>query len=335
MTLIYDAIRESAAEHTRQINGLMASFVERTTGHKERFYLPGAGTLQPLDEWGNPLVVREAGYYDVAYPIQGGGTAWGDNRVTRALMTVEEANRQMIESQRRDADWLRRHILASVFDPTAWTFDDTEFGNLTIQPLAITSDGVTYGRVGGSASTDEHYLAQAGAIADDANPFDDIYDELMEHPSNSGGPVVTYVPTNLTSTIEGLTAFNEVSDPDVIKGIASDRLDEGSIEAIRGFGDEVLGKVNKNWIVEWRALPDNYMLAHARGGGPVVKMREYGAPELQGFFPERFSPDGNLQETRMIRYAGFGVANRIAAVAYRIGNGSYAVPTGYDTPLSV
>jgi len=333
--VVYDAIRQSADEHTRQINGLLGSFVELTTKYKERYALPGSGTLQPLDEWGNPRVVKQEGYYDVAYPIQGGGTAWGDNRVTREIMTVEEANRNTIEAQRMDADWMRRHILAAVFDPSTWTFDDKEFGDLTIQPLAITSDGVTYLRTGGSSSTDEHYLAQAASIDDDHNPFDDIYDELMEHPSNAGGPVVTYVPTNLTSSIEALTAFLELSDPDIVKGLASDRLDEGGVTEIRGFGDEVLGKVNKNWIVEWRALPDDFMLAHARGGGPVVKQREYDAPALRGFFPERFSPDGNLMVTRMLRYSGFGVSNRVAAVAYKIGNASYAVPTGYSTPLAV
>jgi hypothetical protein len=64
-------------------------------------------------------------------------------------------------------------------------------------------------------------------------------------------------------------------------------------------------------------------------------MREYDAPELQGFFPEDHSPDGNIQEMRMIRYAGYGALNRVAAVVQRIGNGSYAIPSGYTNPLAV
>ena len=327
---IWTAIQESAAEHTRQLNGLLASFVQRKTDHKERFMLPGSGTLQSLDENGNPRPVRPSGYFDVAYPIQGGGDAWGDNRVTRALMTVDEANRRTLDAMRRDVDWMRRHMMAAVFDNVAWTYADPEFGNLAIEPLA-NNDSVTYVKVGGSTAADNHYLAQSADIDDSNNPFDDIYDELMEHPSNKT-PVVVYVASNLTSSIEALSAFIEVGDPDLRYGVNTDQI---GASFDRGFGDEVLGKVNKCWIVEWRALPDSYMIGHAQGGGPVLGMREYDDPSLQGFFTEAFNLDDNHKGTRMIRYAGFGVMNRIAAVTYYIGGASHVIPTGYGAPLSV
>lgn len=340
---IFTAIQESAREHSRQINALMASFVERTTMAQEQYELAGGGTLQPLDEWGNPIPMKPSGSYQVAYPIQGGGTAWGDNRVTRALMTVEEANRFTLEAQRQDADWLRRHMLAALLDNVTWTYNDKigpggakGLGDITIQPLA-NSDTVTYVRTGGAVSTDDHYLAQAAAIDDSNNPFDTIHDELMEHPSNSG-PVVAYVATSLKSSIEGLTAFTEIADPDLRYGIATTQIANSPDmfdDTIRGFGDEVLGKANKVWVVEWKALPAGYMIAHARGGGPVLKMREYPSEALQGFFMEMHSPDGNLNETRMLRYAGFGAANRVAGLVYYVGGGAYAVPTGYDAPLAV
>lgn len=328
--LIWDAIQQSAAEHTRQANELMSTFVERTTDAQRRFYLPGTGTLQPLDDYGNPRTVRPGGYYDIAFPIQGGGTAFGDNRVSRALQTVQEVNRAVLDAQARDWDWLKRHILAAVFDSTAWTFSDSLLGNLTIEPLA-NGDTVTYVKRGGDAATDTHYLATASAISDAANPFPTIWDELMEHPSNRG-PVVVYVPTNLTDDVEGLTDFVAITDPDIRQGIGADSL-AASLDP--AMGDEVMGKCNKCWVVEWKALPDNYMIAHARGAGAVLGMREYDSPELQGFFTEKHSPDGNLNETRMIRYAGFGCQNRVAALVYRFGNADYAVPSGYDAPLAI
>jgi hypothetical protein len=334
---VYGMISASLGEYNRQINALLMGMVQRTTDYQVRVKLPGGGTLQPLDESGNPLPVREEGYYDVAFPIQGGGTAFGANRVGRALMTVAEANRRTLESMRRDKDWMRRHILAAVLDNAPWTYEDEEHGNLTIQPLA-NGDTVTYLRRGGDVSTDTHYLAQAAAIDDSNNPFDDIYDELIEHPSNMD-PVVVYVPTNLKPTVVGLTSFVEVGDPDLQYGSSVTRIQGNPAQfddTIRGFGDAVLGKVEKCWIVEWKALPSNYMIAHARGAAePVLKMREYPAPELQGFFMEQHSPDGNLNETRMIRYAGFGVHNRVGALVYRIGNVAYGIPTGYGAPLSV
>lgn len=331
---IWDAIQKSAEEHSRMLNEILSSFCMRTTLYTERMYTPGSGTLQPIDGMGNPKVVRESGSYDVAYPIYGGGTAFGVDRISKELMTVDEMNRQMLAALQRDADWMKRHILAAILDNSTASYTDPEKGTFTIQPLAITSDGVTYLRTGGTTATDEHYYAQANAISDTDNPFDDIYTELTEHPGN-GNTIVCYVPTNLKASIEALTNFIEVTDPDILVGVASDRIQAsaGALNNIRGFGDEVLGKVNKVWIVEFKALPDSYMIAHAVDAGPVLAMREYPSAALQGFYPENHSPDGNLQETRMLRFCGFGVRNRVAAVAARIGNGTYATPTGYSTPL--
>lgn len=328
---IDDAITASISEWNRGIDSLLAGTVRRTTDHQFRYQLPSGGTLQPLDEWGNPLPVRPAGYFDVALPIQGGGTAWGDNRITRALMTVADANRFTVQAQQQDADWLRRHILASIFTNTTWTFDDPQYGNLTIQPLA-NNDTVPYLRVGGSSSAANHYLAQAGAIADATNPFPTIYSTLTDYQAATAGPVVAYVPTANVAAVEALTNFREVGDPDVEEGISTARL-VGTID--RGFGDQVLGKVDKVWVIEWRALPDNYLIAHNRGAGDFLGMREYPASQLQGFFTEMHSPDGNKIERRMLRYAGFGVINRIAALVQLVGNGSYAIPTGYSAPLAV
>lgn len=334
---VWDAIQLSSQEYNRVVTEMAAELVDRLIIAQEQIELPGDGTLQPLDEWGNPLPVQPSGNYQVAYPIQGGGTAWGTNRVSAALLTVEEANRFTLDAYHRDADWLIRHMLAAVLDNTTWTFSDKVgpggtkgLGNITIQPLA-NGDSVTYVKKGASApATDTHYLYQAAAISDVANPFPTIYTELVEHPSNSG-PIKTYVATSLVSTIEALTNFVQVKDPDIQYGIATNQL-AGGMDI--GFGDRVVGKVDNCWIIEWGRLPAGYMIGHA-SGVPILGMREYPVPELQGFFPERHSPDGNLVLNRFIRYAGFGVRNRVAALAYHVGNGSYGIPTGYNTPLPV
>ena len=156
--LVNTAIAASVEEHNRQVAAALSELVERTTDYTVRYKIGGGGTLQPLDEWGNPLPVKDAGYYDVAFPIQGGGTAWGDNRVSRALMTVGEADRMTLGVLRRDADWMRRHFLAALFDNTTWSFADEEKGTLTVQPLA-NGDAVTYARNNGTFATDTHYYA--------------------------------------------------------------------------------------------------------------------------------------------------------------------------------
>jgi len=328
---IYAAIEESAAEYNRVATEMVSLLAQPTTDFKRRHYLAGSGTLQPLDENGEPVPVRPSGYYDVAFPIQGGGTAFGKNIISEALMTVAEANRLTVEALKQDKDWMIRHMLAALLDNTTWTFVDPKQGSLTIQPLA-NGDAVTYVKVDGTSAVDTHHLGQAAAISDVANPFPTIYDELMEHPSNSG-PVVCYVPSALTATVEALTNFVPVVDPDIAPGIASDRLVANST-AVRGWGDEVLGKVDKCWIVEARRLPSTHIVAHAIGAGPVLGMRQYPAPELQGLFTRNSQPAGNLTKTSFYRYAGFGVQNRVAAVVMYIGNETYAIPTGYENPIS-
>lgn len=332
VAIVRDAIAQSVAEHNRQVVALTGELVDPTEAYKIRFRQPGAGTLQPLDDKGNPLPVREGAYYDVAFPIQGAGTAFGDNRVTRALMSVEEVNEHVLNSLYRDADWMKRHILAALFDNVAWTFTDKLYGALTIQPLA-NSDAVTYLKTNGTTAADTHYLAQAAAIADATNPYSVIYTELMEHPVNQGAEVVAYIPSNLVATTEALAAFLPVLDPNTVPGITNDRL--GGSTGL-GMGQELLGKVSKVWVVEWSNLPDNYIVAVARGTQKkVLRMREYPSASLKGLFQETNNVDGNSLETRFIRYAGFGALNRVGAVVYRIGNASYAIPTGYDAPLAV
>src|SRR3990172_1283304 len=218
---VYDAVRAHAAEYTRVILGMIAELAERTILAQEQIELPGDGTLQPLDEDGNPLPVLPSGNYQVAYPIQGAGTAWGTNRISRALMTVEESNRNTMDAMQKDADWIIRHLLSAVFDNVAWTYNDKAgadgakgLGDVTIQPLA-NNDTVVYTRKGNAAAaTDNHYLAQADAIDDSHNPFPTIETELLEHPSNTGR-ILVYTPTNLKDSIMALTSFVDVDDPNI------------------------------------------------------------------------------------------------------------------------
>jgi len=336
---VWDAIQASVAEYNRVSGATLSEFAVPTELALEQIELPGDGTLQPLDEHGNPLPVIPSGSYQVAYPIQGGGTAWGDNRVSRELMTVEEADRFTADSLRRDGNWLVRHALAAIFTNTAWTFNDKSggafgvkgLGDITIQPLA-NNDSVKYARKGISApAVDNHYLAQADAIANATNPFPAIKAELHEHPSNMNAPIVAYVASNLVASIQGLTEFVDKDDSDIRPGANSDSL-IGMISA--GPGDEVIGKTKSGvWIVEWGALPSDYLIAKVMGR-PPLKMREYPAPNLKGLFPERAEVDGNHIVRRFIRYAGFGCFDRVSALVMRIGNASYAIPTGFSAPLA-
>jgi len=334
--LVRNAITTTVAEHTRQLNEVTSVFAARTTAAKARFTLPTTGTLQPIDEFGNPKPVAGGGYYEVGFPIQGGGTAFGTDRVSRQLMTIQQANDDVLGAQLKDVDWVMRHMLAAIFTKTAWTYTDRDstIGDISVKGLA-SGDTDKYAFAGGTVATDDHYRATADAIDDSHNPFSPLRKELSEHPGNRG-PFVAYVPSNLVDAITALTEFKDKPDENITALSGEVLNNEGA--QVRRFGDEVLGylKSARMWVVEWKRLPDSYMIATALGNtDPVLKMREYDAPALQGFFPELHSPDGNLNITRLLRYAGFGVYDRTGAVVQLIGNGTYSVPTGYTAPLAV
>lgn len=328
---VWQAIRDTAVEHTRQMNEMLGLFARRGTERQIRYMQPSSGTMQTIGPDGSPLPTRHEGYYDVAFPIIRGGDAWGDNRETRALMTVEEANRRMLTTQQRDAEWMRRHMLGAFFDNVDYTYADPLYGNLTVRSLA-NGDAVTYPNVSGTPAVDTHQGAQAADISDAATPFDDIYDELTEHPVNANAEIVVYTPQNLRADIRGLTDFVDVGDPDIRYGVNTDQV--GSTIAL-GPGHRLLGKCEECWIVEWRNLPSSYMLAVAQGAqDPALYMREQPSASLQGLITETFDEDGNHQGTRFIRINGFGVLNRVGAVVWRVGDASYAIPSGYDVPMT-
>lgn len=327
------AIDETLAEHNRQLEASLALFAQRTTEYKERYRSAAQTRNQPLDENGRARPIKLAGYVDVAYPVLGSGNAWGANYITRAKMTGREVQNIVNTILTGDKRWMRDHILAALFAADGWTFPDPLHGDLTIEGLA-NGDSVTYQIMRGTnaASTDTHIRAQSASIADNANPFDDIYEELIEHPENSG-QVIALVPTNLKASIEALTAFKQEPDPNIRVGTDSDVLVGRLGVAVPGT---VIGYVNKVWIVEWPALPDSYIVATTSEGDRALAMREEPEAELQGFVrvvDNQPAPQHPFYESQYLRLAGFGARNRVGAVVWRIGDASYAVPTGYESPM--
>lgn len=330
--VITTAIAESVAEHNRQMDALIAMFCQRTTRTQVRYKQLGAARLQPLDENGRALPIKPSGYYDVAFPVRSAGSAWGADFVTREKMTVEDANRVTALMTNADKIWLRDQILAGLYADTDYTFTDPQDGDVTVKPLA-NGDAVTYARNGSTtSSTDTHQLAQAAAISDSADPFSAIYDELVEHPENKGD-VVALIPTNIKSAVTDLTGFKWLPDTNLAQG-ANDTTVTGSL-GIATPG-EILGyHTDKVWVVEWKALPDNYMIATTTNAEKPLAMREHEETSLQGFIqaPEQRN-DHPFYETQWMRFAGFGGWSRIGALAYRVGNATYGnAPTGYAPPI--
>lgn len=327
--VVADSIEQSVQEHNRQLDALMALFVRRTTDFKSRFFAAGNARLQPLDNSGRALPIKPSGKYDVAWPIQMGGTAWGYDYVTGQKITLGEISRVVNTMLDADSRWMRDHILAALFyknSTNPWTFVDDEHGSLSIYGLA-NGDTTVYNLIEGtdSGATDDHLLFDD---TPDATTFADIHDELLEHPEN-GGDVIAFVPTNLKATVEAFNTFYPIEDPDLRIGTSSTVLAGRLNVPVPGM---VLGKVEKVWIVEWKSLPSDYIVAVTTEGERPLAMREDVEQSLRGFKQVATRDDHPWYERQYLRRAGFGAWNRVGAVVYKDA-ASYTVPTGYSSPL--
>jgi len=326
------AIAMTMDEHNRQMTSLMSLFTDVTTEYKVRYKVPSIVRSQPLSEEGRARPVRVGGYYDIAFPMQRSGNAWGTTYEGSLKLTVGEVNNLMTTMTMGDKLWMRDHILAALFTNASWTYTDEEHGALTIKGLANgDSDTFLFQNSTAGGSIDTHYFGQASAIDDSNDPFANIYSELSEHPNNAG-EVIALVPTNLKTAIQALASYYPANDANIRQG--------GSTAILTGnLGVPVPGEVfgyhdDKVWLVEWKALPDNYIVGVMSGGDRSLAMRQDTVAELQGF---RFVAERNdhpWYEKQYLRKAGFGAQNRVGSVVYRIGNGTYAIPTGFSSPMA-
>jgi hypothetical protein len=63
-------------------------------------------------------------------------------------------------------------------------------------------------------------------------------------------------------------------------------------------------------------------------------MREHVEAGLRGFNARyQTMEDGSWFTTQYVRAAGFGAWNRVGAVVQRVGNGTYAIPTNFTSPM--
>ena len=331
VNVVNTAITQSVAEHNRQMSAIMTLLAKPITDFKVTYKTPTAARLAALDEFGRARPIKTMGKYDVSYPIQSAGVAWGTTRIAREKMTVQEASDATAALIAADIRWMRDHILAALFANAAWTFVDEEHGSLTIKGPA-NGDTDEYLQIAGTdaGTTDDHFKAQAAAIADAANPFSSDYDELTEHPEN-GGEAVALVATSLVSSISGLTNFIPVKDSNVQQGSASDVLVGNLGLTLPG---KIIGYVDKVWIAEWKAVPTGYYVMCSSQGEPPLAMRQHPETALQGFNRVAERNDHPFLESQWERHAGFGAWNRVGVVVRRIGNANYAIPTNYSSPMA-
>lgn len=331
-TLNIDAISSRVDEwmqaHNESYNALINIFAERTTAVKEVYYPITVTRAQPLDEHGRPLPIKPGKGYDVAYPLKSSGSSWGANWVASQKMTLGDIQRTLNMIEVADKTWMRDQLFAALFDNTGYTFNDPEFGSLSIKGLA-NNDSQVYPTVGGGAVTSSAYHGQASAIGDANNPFPAIFAELRGF---NGGSVIAFISTSLRSSVQGLTDFIARDNETIIPSTIATRAANVPV-AVPG---EFLGVTNGCFVVELPSLPVGYIVAVSTEGDRPLKLREESIPSLQGLVrsgQDKPAAEAPFYQDDYYRKAGFGAWNRVGASVYLIGNGTYSAPTGYSAPL--
>lgn len=335
---VSDAIAQGAMIHQRVVDAIYATAQFRTDRFKWRARIGGQRRVQPMTQDGTPNVQRSGLAYEVALPLQIIADSIGYNMWAKNKLTVRDVSDEFLQVLEGFNVWEKQTFLTAIFASTAWAYadDSDDIGSLTIQGLANgATDSQLYPLRNGSNATIDHYLAQSAAIADVTNPFDDAYAILKQHPSNSG-PYVAKIASDLVATTKALANFRDLPSDFVDYG-ANATLAQERAQQLVGWGHEVVGVVEGVGngigmvIVEDDDLPSTYMVTEAIGAGAYVGVREENIDGAQ-IAVRSIMQDTNLEKTDFYRRAGKGVVNRVAATVTRIGNASYAVPTGYEAP---
>lgn len=328
--LLVDAIQQATAFYNAATMQTISSLTFRTTEHVLGVKPADSFELQPADEWARPVPVRRAGGMQVANPLQRFQASIAYSYEASLKMTVQDVNDILFGMQQADARKLGKMILAALLDNDGWTYPDEQYGNLTVLGMANGEADWMYFRTNGGDATDNHYSGQAGGIADATDPFPVLYDEISEHPENSGA-IVAFVSPQDMPAVNLLTEFFPSPDTRLQLGIANTQLASGQNVAAPGNykGYHSAGIE----IREWPSWPAGYVGAFSSGGLKPLAFREDELPQLQGFGPIAEREDFPYLQRVFQRKAGFGGYNRVGAAVRRVGNATYQIPAGYAAPI--
>lgn len=333
--VVFDAVNMYLQKVNDEMLQAQAVFIESITeDYKERYYLPGGGRLQRRGGQAQSAATKASGSWDVAYPLEDFGAQIAGDEVALAYMTTQQLQRHLDTVTIQNINTVRFEMLQALVRNTTRTFVDPLKGSLTLQPLALASDGVLYPPVLGSETeaTDTHHIESgyaASSISDTNNPLPTIRDELEEHfgAATGGESIVVFINNAQTAKIKALTDFDEVIDSYIRAG---DSVNVPiNLPSVPG---RIIGRGSGVWVVEWRWIPANYLLGiHLEAPAPL-KMRVDPAETGLGRGLQLVAREARfpMEQAHYRHRFGVAVGNRLNGVVMELGTGgSYTIPTAY------
>lgn len=335
--LIYDAAADYIARVNAEIQSAMTAFVQGPIeAYTERYKLPGGGYLQRRRDEGRYGAVKASGSWDVAYPLEDFGAQIAGDDVSMAYMTVQELDNHISTVAIQNVNTVRFEMLKAILNGTNATFSDERHGSLTVRRLA-NGDGSLYPPIlGATADADDtHYLESSYAsasISDTNNPYATMVEELVEHFGESvgGDNIVVFINPAQAGVTMDLTDFVQVEDRFIRSGANADVP-----QMLPTVPGKIIGRMTGTgacWVVQWRWIPANYLLAVHLEAPPPLKMRVDPAATGLGRGLQLVAEDEQFPfKSSFWRHRfGFGVANRLNGVVMELGTGgTYTTPTAY------
>lgn len=335
--VIYTAAEAYLMQHNADVQMAYAAFVEEQTANfKERIRLPGGGYLQRRGGTAQSGAVQSAGAWDVAYPLENFGAQMATDRVSLAYMTVMQFNKELETVRVQDINTRRLEMLRALFNNASRTFVDElpgGGGTLTLMPLA-NGDAVLYPPIIGSAAEQQlqHYVTSgyaASAISDANNPAAVLLDMLERvHGAPTGyGNIACMINNAQKAKFEALTEFIPTEDINIVLGD-----DDARPRNLPNVPGRVIGRVSGAWIVEWRWIPADYILAINLDMPGPLKERIH--PEFTNLETglQLVAEDANypIQSRHYEDHFGYAVSNRLNGVVMQLtAAGSYTTPAVY------
>lgn len=333
--VVYEATQELLAEYNADLAAAMAVFVERTTtDHKLRYKLPMGGRMQRRGGQGRSGAVKAVGQWDVALPLEEFGDAVAGDRVSMAYMTIQEYDRHLDGIMLRNKNTRRHELLRTLFNNTSRAWEDDNYGELTLVPLA-NGDAVVYPPVQGASddATADHFLVSgyaASAISDANNPVKTIVRklELRFGAEQGNSNIGVFINSAQTELVMDLADFEEVTDRFVVLGADGNTL-SGLPQNVPG---RVIGRVSGGWVIEWDWIPAGYLMGvHFGAPRPVLQRVDPAETGLASGLvlvaeDEKYPFQGAQWSDRF----GLGIGNRLnGAVMELTTDPTYDIPAAF------
>jgi hypothetical protein len=335
---VWDAAQAYLNQYVAEFQEASRVLVERvTTEPKARYYLPGGGMMQRRGGQAQSHAVRPGGYWDVALPLEEFGDQLAGTRNAMAKMTLEKMQNAIDTIRIRNTNARLFEMMKALFNNTVRTFPDEEYGNLSIQPLAIASDSVLYPPLAGTTTEttlDSYYGSNylASAISDTNDPIVFIADKLRARFGTGSNSIVVAIHLDQKAKVEALADFEEVADPNIRPG-ANTAVVVGAPPAIPG---SVIGRSGGAWVTVWNQIPSGYVFGYDMSQPmPLLeRMHEPGAQIPRGLHLVTRSFDAAsypFDQSHYEDHFGYGVGNRMNGVCVQlVASTTYTIPTAYS-----